>query len=311
MGTKRICFILGTAALAACGGDNKAKPDAAKPIDAKVYLDAKVYMDGPPDAPPDAMIPYDFTCLGGTLPVSSAVANINVTVAGMEVASTSSEVPLNGAALAATMFQGGNPSAPVTGSATTNSTGVGTIAGLATNNLPLVGFVHATNTNDRDTYAFTGAPFATDNLLPLLMFTKAPMGGTFGTLDGLLDGGHQDDTANGNLSLLVSDCSESAQGPRPIIDHSNIVITVKQNGTTLCATGDTTHTTCKIIDFGGLQAAAAGSFLVFNVPAATIPPITVSATYTPMGGSAMNFLDVNVGVFAGAQSQAIIRPGPY
>jgi hypothetical protein len=105
----------------------------------------------------------------------------------------------------------------------------------------------------------------------------------------------QDDTANGALTVAVTDCSLT--NPMPI---DGATLKVQQGGQDVGT----------VFDLGALAAQAAGTFFVFNVPDGptqlivsfdnmTFPTRTVVAHKKPMG---MNT--------EGTLTATIVRPGP-
>jgi len=291
MGNKKAFFAVTTTALAAagtfvaCGSDHAAKPDAPvvihdSPVDTKV-------IDAAPDAPA-----YDFSCHGQPLPTTgNATDNITGNVEELSINGTTPSIsPLDGATVALDMCRsGGNCTGQnhLTGSATTGgAAGSGNFAfpNVNANSTALTGFVHVSHTGDRDNYTYLPAPIAADQVIPVLTFTTT----AFATANQFLQGGQQ--PQNGNLALAVTDCAN-----KPISDTANVVLSIKQGG------NDVTGTTT--VDLGSLQAQAAGTFIVFNVP----PGATdVGATY-----NGMQLLTSTVNVTANASTETVIRPGPF
>jgi hypothetical protein len=281
MGNLKSCFIVATLALAACGSDHKANPDA--PV---VLIDAPVDTLPPVDAPPDAPA-YDFSCLGQALPTTGNATD-TITLAAQEL-SVNGVTPNVAADANATadldMCKVGTNCAGqnhLTDTLTTDSTGGGTFT-VNAGSVAINGFVKITKTGDRPNYTYLPAPIGKDQLVPALAMTTD--GFTF--LNSALQGGQQ--AGNGNLALLVTDCANT-----PISDSANITLSVKQGGQDVTGTNT--------VDLGSLASQAAGSYIVFNVP-----PGSTDITATYMG---MQMLTVTADVVADASTETELRPGP-
>ena len=274
--------------LAACGGGN-GTPDAAivKIIDARP-IDAPAVPDSPP--PPDARI-YDFSCMGNPLPTTAADP---ITISG-----TTEEITMSGlnplAGVTVDTFKTGNATALNT---VMSATGGAFMTGnLATGGVPLDGYVRAIVPGPgpsaslyRGTFIYPSAPLAATlaTALPVILIKPA----TFNSLQ-MFAGFTQDDTANGALILLVTDCANT-----PI------------DGATITAKQGSTDVSGSVFDLGALSSMAAGTFFVFNVPDGATD---VGATY--MGHTLRTHSivahkkDVTT-LPNGSLTLTIIKPGP-
>jgi hypothetical protein len=281
MGNLRACFVIASLALAAACGSDHATPDASIKIIDAAPPDMKVWQDAPPG--PD----YDFTCMGNTAPTT---ATANITLSG-----TVQRVGLQGPeALAdATLKACKAGAATCTGQDQYGSTimsaadGSWSIGPFATGGTPVSGYVSMTEAGTRPTLMFPASPLAASlGMIPILGFDP-------GLIDLLGQAGcTQDDTANGILTVLVTDCATT-----PIAESATTTISVKQGGT------EVTGTT--VIDLGQLSQQAAGTYLVCNVPEnAGTTVTTVGAT---VGTNTLRAHDVKV--VKGTTTITIVRPG--
>jgi hypothetical protein len=286
---------IGLLGLAACGGNSDS--NTSTPVDAPMVK----IIDAAPDAAPDAFIPppidafvpptYDFSCYQQALPTTAADP--------VHVSGSTEEIGLSGLTAAANLsiqtFKTGSPNAIDT--TTSDASGTFMTGALVTGGTPLNGYVRASSgtasgaTQYRTTYLYPPSPIAAD-------LTGAPVSvvtpQTFSTLGSFLGGGTQDDTKNGALLVIVTDCAQTQ------IDGA--ALTVTQNGT---AVGT-------VIDLGAAsgQAQAAGLFFVYNVPAGTT---NVAASY-----SGKTFLAHDVVAYKmdstidpnGTITLTNVRPGP-
>lgn len=285
MGNLRTSLALAVLGLAACGSKAAKTPDAAPPKPDAAPIDSP---PPTPDAPPPPDAPaYDFTCLGQPLPTT---APDPVSVSG-----TVEEVSINGAspginALAgATLVGCANGAADCMGSnqlatATSDMAGAYTVGPIASSGAPVDAYVHLTNMGDRPTDEYPPSPIAANLTgIPIITFQTT----AFSELVSFLH--ITQDDANGNLTILVTDCAGT-----PIADSANLTLSVQQNGM------DVPNTT--VLDGGQLSSMAAGIYMVFNVP----PGATaVGATY-----KGMNLLGHTVGAVAQETTATQIKPGP-
>lgn len=275
MGNVRIYLF---AVLAACGGGNSKTPDAAVTHDAPADVGVDVGETF------DAVPQYDFSCLGVQPPATAADP--------ISIGGTTEEVTTSGlspvADVVVSAFKGNSGSA--IGMATSMSDGSFMIPGLATGGTPLDGHLQAPKATYRTTYLFPGFPLATDLTgAPVVMFSDQ----TFNLLTGSLLHVTQDDTANGVVFALLTDCAFT-----PI---SGGMVSVQQGGTDA---GDVISLEAELGSMG------AGAFLVLNVPdgptevsgsygGMTFPVHTVGAHKKPGGQNAEGTLTVTQ-----------VRPGP-
>ena len=277
MGNLRACFAVALLALAACGSDH------AKDVDASIKIpdaspDAKVFMDAPPPT-------YDFSCMGNTAPtMATAQITLSGTVRQVNFSGGLSIDPVDGATVDACKTGAMTCLNQNTyGTATTNANGDFSIGPINTNMSPLDAYAAMTHTNSRTVYEYPPAPFVADQAgIPVLTFSS--------DIIGFLPNCNQDDATNGMIALAVTDCANM-----PINDAANpVMLSIKQNNT------EVTGTT--VINLGQLNAQAAGTFLVCNVP--EDPTTTVGATYKTM---ALRAHDVKV--VKATTSSTILRPG--
>ncbi len=280
--------------LAACGGGSDVKTDAPviKIIDAAI----DAHPDSPPPPPPIDAEVYDFTCLGKPLPTTAADP---ITISGTsETISTSGISATAGVTISS--FKTGTATALDT--VTTDTNGNFTSGNLVTGGVPLDGYVEAVKTAtavdggmtvvDRTTFVYPDAPLV-KNLAsaPVLMINPT----TFNTLSSFA-GATQDDTMNGALVLLVTDCAGT-----PI---NGATVSIKQG------TADVGMS----FDLGSLSSMAAGTFFVFNVPDGATD---VSASYMQGGTnevfrthSVMAHKKDDALLVNGSLTITLVRPGP-
>ena len=235
-------IVVGTAA---CGSDANKTPDAkivvpdTRPIDA-----AKVFMDAPPPS-------YDFTCYNGT-PATTATDPITISGTTSEL-STGGLTATDGVSVA--FFKTGT----ATALAAVTSAGGGLFASgnIVTGGIPIDAYIRASIAAARTTYLYPPNP-ASKSLanVPVPLVTTQ----TFAAVQSL-SGNHQDDTVNGALLLILSDCAQT-----PIMGAT---VSVKQNNVEVGTQ----------YDLGQLSAMAAGTIFVFNVPDGSA---TVTASYNAM-----------------------------
>ena len=266
-------------ALAACGGSGNKSPDAALhdgSLDGE-GIDSKVFQDAPPGN-------YDFSCFGMTGP--------NTAPDPISIAGTTEEITTSGLAPVADVvvsaFKGNSGGA--VGTATSAADGTFTITGIATGGVPLDGHLQAPKATYRTTYLYPGNPLA-DNLqgAPVVMFSDQ----LFGLLTTQLLGVTQDDTANGVVFALLTDCS--------FMPISGGDVSVQQAGQDVGT---------KVSLEQQLGAMGAGAFIVVNVPDG---PTQVAGSY-----QTMTFPAHTVGVHKkpggqGAEGTVTVtqsRPGP-
>jgi hypothetical protein len=281
MGNLRACFVIASLALAAACGSDHATPDAAiKIIDAPP--DAKVFSDAPPKV-------YDFSCMGNAAP-TTATANITLsgTVQRVALSGTMPSIdPLGGATLKGCKAGSTNCSGQdqYGSTATSASDGSFSIGPFASGGQPVDGYVEMTATNSRPTQVFPASPLVADQgMIPVLTFDP-----TLIALLGQFTSCTQDDTTNGIIALAVTDCANA-----PIDDTPNLMINIKQGGTAVSGT--------TVLDLGALQAEAAGTYLICNVPENATTE--VGATYKSMALRAHN-----VKVVKATTTATILRPG--
>jgi len=269
MGNLKSCFIVATLALAACGSDHKANPDA--PV---------VLIDSAPDAPtidaaPDAPS-YDFSCMGNAAPTT---ASATITIAGTVSEVTGSIMnPTIGMSAGATVdaCTGNCTGQNKLSTQTSAADGTWTTSAIPTNSMPLSGYLHATKTGDRDTYVYPATPLTMD--MPVTPVVQ--IASNFSLVI--------QDPTKGVAGIVVTDCAT-----KPITDSTNITLSIQQNG------ADVQGTT--VVDGSMLGSMGAGSFIVLNVPAGTT---TIGATY--MGHT---FLAHDVKVAADSLTETQVRPG--
>jgi hypothetical protein len=246
--------------------------------------------DAAPDAPPDAFEPtFDFSCMTDPAPTT---APDNITLGGAV-----NEVVLNGIQPGIEASHSATVDACVADcmdenlldTKTTPNMGCPAIGcpytsdPLATGGTPLDGYLRASKTGNRTSYVYPPAPLDADiATIPVITFTQGAFGGV------TLAAGVTQDPANGNLVLVLTDCSDA-----PITDTANIDLSIKQGGTEVVGTTE--------FDVSPLAAQLAGTYVVFNVPAGATE---VGATYkgTPLRAHV-------VGSVAGASTFTGLRPG--
>jgi hypothetical protein len=285
MGNLRTSLALAVLGLAACGSNAAKTPDAAPPKPDAAPIDSPPPTpDSPP--PPDAPA-YDFSCLGQPLPTTApATVSVSGTVEEVAISGVSPGInPLSGASLVACANGAADcMNANQLATATSDMTGAYTVGPITTNGAPVDAYVHLTHTGDRPTDEYPASPIAaTLSGVPIITFQTT----AFSELVTYLH--ITQDDANGNLTILVTDCAGTAIG-----DSANLTLSVQQNG------ADVPNTT--VLDGGQLSSMAAGIYFVFNVP----PGATaVSATY-----KGMNLLAHTVGAVAQETTATEIKPGP-
>lgn len=292
MGKLRACIIIASAALAtfvACGSSDK------KPVDALIIVpdappDAKVWMDAPPDAAPV----FDLACLGSAAPTTTTALTITVSGSATEVSlngTTPQFAPLAGATvdgcvLGAANCNGGNQ----LGTSTTGSDGSFSIGPFPTNGSAVAAYLHltppsgsASGSGDKAILEYPAEPLTADfSGVPLITFAPSAL-----TALAFL-GCNQTFATKGMMAVLVTDCSN-----RPISDSANTVVAITQGGS---AVGDAP------IDLGNLNAMAAGTYLICNVPPSAMTHVAV--TYKSMA-----FRTNDVNVVTQTITAAQIRPG--
>jgi hypothetical protein len=219
--------------LTACGGGGEAKPDARI-----VVVDAPVI--NPPDAAPlspDAT-DYDFSCTNTTAPTTAP--------AMIAIGGTTQQLSMNGpqplASVTIDTFAMGTPDR--LSRVTSDMSGMFSM-NVTTGGVPLDGYVKGVAPMYRTTYVFPDAPFAAAQAsAPVLMISSA----NFGVLASQLASVTQNDTTNGALFIVVTDCAN-----KPI---DGVTLSVKKDGVEVGSQ----------FDLGALAAQAAGSLFVFNVP---------------------------------------------
>jgi hypothetical protein len=267
--------------LAACGSNGSNKPDAAvvhdAPVDSRA-IDAKDFLDA-------AQPRYDFSCFGVSPPTSAPDP--------ISISGTTEEVTTSGLsavdAVPVSVYKAGGGASAV-GTATSAADGSFTISGLVTGGVPFDGHLQAPKATYRTTYLFPGHPLAADLTgAPVVMFSDQ----TFMLLTGTLLGVTQDDTANGVVFALLTDCAF-----QPI---SGGQVAVQQGGADVG--------TLVSLE-ASLGAMAAGAFIALNVPDG---PTEVSGRY-----GSMTFPAHTVGVHKkpggqnaeGTVTVTQVRPGP-
>jgi hypothetical protein len=266
---------------AGCGDDGGAAVDAAiVSIDARP--DAKEFLDAPPPM-------FDFSCVNNPAPTTAA-AQITVTgeVTRVEFTGTLMFNPLDGASVRACAAPG-SPNCSTSGNqygttVTTANGGTFSIGPFATNGEPVDAYVEMTESTSRTTLLFPDEPFTADANAGILTFTPQVVSAL-----ALLPSGCTQSAANGMLGFGVIDCAD-----QPIADTANLTISVKQGGTEVQGT--------TVMDLGAVNGAAAGLFLICNVPPNNTT--TIGATWT-----SMPLRSQVVKVVAGTTSQTVLRPG--
>lgn len=271
----RFGVIAALAAVTACGDDDGDDNNNGQ-IDAPVAIDA-----APADAPIDGgpidatPVQYDYSCAANPAPTvapGTIVASGIVAEQGL-----SGSTPVNGATAEAVSSGGA-----VVDTAITGANGAFSLD-IPTGNAPFDGHLRLTATGLRRTLLFPPAPLA-------LSLTDAPAvmvsNTTFGFVSSLGEA-PQDDTVNGALLVVVSDCTGELVG--------DAVVTVTQNGT---AVGD-------VIDLGALLP---GTYAVLNVPAGAA---VVNAAYDGHTFRAHTVLTAAASPAApeGTVTATIVQPG--
>lgn len=277
MGNLRACFVVAISALAAaCGDDGGAMKIADASIDTP-SPDAKIFMDAPPPM-------FDFTCTANTTAPTNAAAMITIggTVQAVGFSGGSLSIdPVDGASVklcesGAANCTGGNTD----GSATTNAQGEWSIGPFATAGAAQDDFVDMSG-SVRQTFVYPASPFVADQAnVPVL---------TFGTGADLILGGLGCSSSASIIGLAVTDCAGA-----PVTDSANVVITVKQGGTTV--------PNLTVVALGDNVPEAAGTFLICGVPANAATE--VSAKYM-----STNFIAHTVKTVAGTTTATIVIPG--
>lgn len=257
-------------ALAACGSENAT-------VDAAIIPDASE-----PDAGIDAF-EYDLSCSGNSAP-TTAVGQI--TVSGVVTkAGLAGSLPVEGATLK--VCKNGAPDC--TGAnqlgtdATSAANGSWSIGPFETSSMPVDAYTAMTAKGVRTTHTYAPSPVVADLAnIPVIGFDPA-------LLQFLATACPQDDNTNGIVVLRVADCKDTS-----IAESANVTVSVKQGGTEVTGTS--------VVDLGALNPAAAGTFMVCNVPASAATE--VNATY-----KTTTFRAHTLGVVAGATSNTIVLPG--
>jgi hypothetical protein len=231
MGNLRAVLAAGVVCLFACGSKNNTAV-----IDAPVIPDAPP--DAPPDSPPDAPS-GDFSCLTAT---QGNTADDPITIGGLAgTISTGGLSPLGGIVI--DIFKAG-VATKVDEVTSADVTGTFTSHDLVTGGVPFNGFVEATATDARTTFVFPSNPLAASfPTLPVPLVLTA----TFTTITTTI-GVAQDDTMNGAMFVLVTDCAG-----KPL---DKAALSVEQAGK---AVGT-------VFYLGTFSQQAIGAYFVFNVP---------------------------------------------
>lgn len=235
--------------VAACGSDNNNPADAKVVIvpDAKMIDAPKVFNDAPP-------VNYDFTCFGMAAPTTAADP---VTIAGsVQTLNGQTPTPVDGAAVAT--FKVGNATA--VDNQVSAADGSFTTGNIATGAVPVDGYIKASKATFRTTYLYPPSKIVANlTNVPVPMISTQ----TFGGLVALLTSGAvtQDDNNNGVFLIAVTDCA--------LMPITGATLSVKQ------ASAEVGNQ----YDLGDLIAAAAGTFVVLNVPDGDA---TVTASYNSM-----------------------------
>lgn len=277
MGNLRACFVVAISALAAACGDDGGNTVADASVDSAP--DAKIFMDAPPPM-------FDFSCSTNTTPPANAAAMITIggTVQSVGFVGTAIDIaPVNGAVVTscesgAANCMGGNTD----GTDTTDAQGAFTIGPFATAMAPQDNFLEMTANNQRTTYVYPASPFVADQLnVPVLTFD--------GTGEAALSQFLSCDTSASIIGVAITDCAGA-----PVTDSTNVLLTVKQNGTAV--------QNLEVVPLGDFAPQAAGTFLICGVPAN--PATEVSATYM-----ATNFLAHSVKTVADTTTATLLIPG--
>jgi hypothetical protein len=285
MGNLRACFAVATLALAACGSDS-AKTDAGIVLIDSPMVDAKVFNDAPPKN-------YDLSCLNQPQPTT---ASDPITIAGATV-----ELSQGGGSGLANVdiqvFEEGTQTALAT--TTSGANGVFATGEIETSGTPIEGYLRAelpganaqTASTHRTTYMYPPSPLSTSLTdAPVLMFATS----TFNQIATALGG--QNDTLNGAMFFVVTDCSDLQS--QTLIGEADV--SVQQDG----------KDEGTILGLSIIDPQLAGTYVVVNVPdgltdikvtydGMSFPTRTVRAFKKPAGDNAVGTLTVTV-----------VRPGP-
>jgi hypothetical protein len=282
MGNLRACFAVATLALAACGSESK-QPDAGIILVDSPNPDAKVWNDAPPKN-------YDLTCLNGTVP-TTAPATISVSGTTQEFG-TGGGSELGGVAVSVFKRSDQNASLATDTSDTATATlGEFQLTNIATGNAPIDGYIEAiaplvsNAVTHRTTYMFPPTVVDADLAdVPVVMISNS----TFQQFQ-IIEA--QDDTVNGALVFLVTDCASMLIG--------EATATVEQGGQ---SEGTTVH-------LGAFMPQLAGIWVSLNVPH--------GETQIKVSYNGMNFPTRNVFAFKkdavtdpGTITFTAVRPGP-
>ncbi|HEX5060861.1 MAG TPA: hypothetical protein VFV99_15950 [Kofleriaceae bacterium] len=267
-------------ALAGCGGGGSGNVDAPLTI-VDAPPDAKVWLDAPPPE-------FDFSCMTNPPPTT---ANANITGSGtirrIEFNGSIMFNPLDGASVRVCKAPGA-PDCNTTGNqlgstVTTANGGLWSIT-FPSGGQPADVYVEMTEATSRTTFAFPDQPLTMDAMADLLTFTPQVIAAL-----SLVPNGCTQSAGNALIGLAVIDCAN-----QPIADTANLTLSIKQGGNEV--TGTTT------MDLGAVNGAAAGLFLICNVP-----PNNVTTVGASWKGMALRPHDVKT--VAGTTSQTIVRPG--
>jgi hypothetical protein len=269
------------ALVAGCGDDGGTAVDAAI-VNVDAPADAKQFLDVPPPM-------FDFSCVNNPAPTTAA-AQITVTgvVTRVEFTGTLMFNPLDGASVRACAAPG-SPNCNTSGNqygstVTTANGGKFSIGPFASNGEPVDAYVEMTETSSRTTLLFPDEPFTSDANATMLTFTPQVVSAL-----ALLSSGCTQAAGNGMLGFGVVDCAN-----QPIADTANLTLTVQQGGNEVQGT--------TVMDLGAVNGAAAGLFLICNVPPNDTTTIGAAWNGMPLRSHAVK-------VVAGTTSQTVLRPG--
>lgn len=282
MGNLRACFAVAMLALAACGEDH-AKTDASIVLIDSPSPDAKVFNDAPAPV-------YDLSCLNGTPPTTAADP---ITLSGTtQTFGSGGGSPLENVVV--DVFKNGNNTSLATD--TSDSTGAFATGNIATGGTPIDGYVRAVTPvpqngmpTHRTTYMYPPSVVTTSLTdVPVIIISNATFD-MFGPI------ATQDDTVNGAILFVVTDCNNTDQ---TLIAEANA--TVEQNGTQAGT----------VFGLGAFIPQLAGTFIALNVPDGEAQ---IKASY-----NSMNFPTRTVRAFkkpagqdqAGTLTFTAVRPGP-
>ncbi|MDB4954991.1 MAG: hypothetical protein JWO36_2560 [Myxococcales bacterium] len=278
MGKLRACVVIALVALVACGSSNNTTPVDAKAIDAPRPIDAKIFMDAPPPM-------YDLTCFGVTPPTT---ADATVTVSGTTETFNQSLMLQAVPSVAISTYKSGvvAPLDTVTSSATD---GTFTTGMLVTGGMPLDAYAKASKAGYRTTYLYPPSPLTKGlAMVPVPVLTTTSFALAVQLVSNSMD--TQDDANNGAMLVTVTDCA--------LTPMTGATLNVKQSNASVG----------HIYDLGALSAAAAGVYLVTNVPDG---PTSISAVYNAMNFPAHTVLahkqDANM---LGSLTVSAVKPGP-